>query len=178
MRYKILRTDQGSDRFGKDEVIYILPRGADPDQYLVIYPAGLEMELKKLLISGSYSIRTYKGLTSEAVGKVKEILVGKAEKRLERLKSRGTNMFASPRCPSNSRRKNGASIRISTGSIAGCVTPTLDFRDHITGGGLLRRTNMCFILPTRPSTLRPTNPSSFFSSPKTLTIHGYRCLRL
>jgi len=94
MRYKILRTDQGSERFGKDEVIYILPRGAAPDQYLVIYPAGLELELKKLLISGSYSIRTYKGLTSEAVGKVKEILVGKAERRLERLKSRGTNMFA------------------------------------------------------------------------------------
>ena len=94
MRYKILRMDQYREPFGREETIYIIPRGADPDQFLVIYPAKLEQELKKLIISGQYSIRAYEGLQAGAVEDIRESLLEKASAYLNRIRSRGANMFA------------------------------------------------------------------------------------
>lgn len=95
MKYKVMHLEQSGDRHGGKYTLYLLPKGPGTEDFIVVYPKGLERGIKKLIIEYPARIKGYIGLDSDAVEQVRDNFKEKTDIVLNRKKGRGSNLFTS-----------------------------------------------------------------------------------
>ncbi len=95
MKYKVMHLEKPGDRHGGKYTLYLLPKGPGTEDFIVVYPKGLERGIKKLIIEYPARIKGYTGLDPDAVEQVRDNFKEKTDIVLNRKKSRGSNLFTS-----------------------------------------------------------------------------------
>jgi len=88
MSYRPMRFDPAYRPYVAPEGIYILPLAADPAQYRVVSPSGLDRNLVDVALQGKLSIRTFAGCPTETSRVVGEQLARQCTRQAERYASR------------------------------------------------------------------------------------------
>jgi len=93
MKYRMLRIEHEDTGDSDDCVIYVMPAGSNPLENCIVYDERLEKELKSLLLTHPYSIALYSKAPVDTGKRIRDRLIGMAEKVLERMNNRGRSLF-------------------------------------------------------------------------------------
>jgi len=94
MKYRIMSNIDPSGCEKDRNALFIMPRGPEPSDFLIVYPKNLQKSIRNLLVHPHFEIRIFQGAYEEEIDNVKERLIDEVDKKLHRLISRGSNWFA------------------------------------------------------------------------------------